>query len=266
MDQPYTLTAVVRDELRFKGKLAIGENAYKSLRTANIVRKYWDLFGAMGGGATMASSPFIASTFFAPQGLLGLLGFATAATPIGWIVAAGVLSGGIWYGVMKTLNGATEDRITVIPKFINTPIDVLAATLFSYMAPIALKMAAADGLISEDERLRIREYFVNDWGLDSRYVDHGLPIVESHLAKYDIAEVAETFAKYKQINPDCNYSRMVNDQIDFLREVMEIDGQIDEREQELLAKISEIFEQKNEGIMDKIVPHFLRLNSENKES
>ena len=41
--------------MRFMAKLAIGENAYAELRNANAVRKYWDLFGAVGGGSYLAT-------------------------------------------------------------------------------------------------------------------------------------------------------------------------------------------------------------------
>ena len=145
VEAPVTLERVVSDELKFKAKLAIGENAYAELRTANAVRKYWDLFGALGGGAGLAKA--------------GFLGLAMASSPLGWIVAATV-SGGAWFAVMRTLSGATEDRVMVIPKFINTPLDVLGSTLFGLMMPLALKVAVADGEVSAKERLCIRNYFV----------------------------------------------------------------------------------------------------------
>ena len=48
---PNDLQRVVGDEMRFKAKLAIGENAYAELRNVNALRKYWDLLGAVGSGA-----------------------------------------------------------------------------------------------------------------------------------------------------------------------------------------------------------------------
>ncbi|MBK6294223.1 MAG: TerB family tellurite resistance protein, partial [Rhodoferax sp.] len=90
--RPNDVEKVVGDEMRFKAKLAIGENAYAELRNANAVRKYWDLFGAVGGGAAIAKSSIVASTFFVPHGVLGLIGLGTAVTPVGWVIAAAAVS------------------------------------------------------------------------------------------------------------------------------------------------------------------------------
>ncbi len=232
---------VISDEMKFKMKLAIGENAYTSLRNANAALKYWDLYGVVGGSAAAAAAPIVATTFFAPTGILGLLGLATAATPIGWVVAAGVLGGGAWYGLMRGLSGATESRVDVIPKFINTPIDVIATTLFGLMVPLALKVAAADGCVSDAERAGIRDYFVKQWGFDLKFVEAGLQLMEPKLSELKISEVAEKLVEYKKSNPDCNYEVMKQDLLAFLQDVMESDGVIDEREELVLDKVRSIF-------------------------
>ncbi len=217
---------VVSDELKFKAKLAIGENAYAELRTANAVRKYWDLLGALGGGAGLAKA--------------GLLGLTMASSPVGWIVAATV-SGGAWFAVMRKLSGATEDRVTVIPKFINTPLDVIGSTLFGLMMPLALKVAAADGQVSDRERQCIRNYFVDQWGFDAQFVEAGVGLIEPTLDQFKISDLANELVAYKKTNPDCNYAVMARDLVAFLKEVMESDGVVDEREELVLKRIEGIF-------------------------
>lgn len=223
---PIALERVVSDELKFKAKLAIGENAYAELRTANAVRKYWDLFGALGGGAGLAKA--------------GFLGLAMASSPLGWIVAATV-SGGAWFAVMRTLSGATEDRVMVIPKFINTPLDVLGSTLFGLMMPLALKLAVADGEVSDKERLCIRNYFVDQWGFDAQFVEASMVLIEPKLDQFKIAELATELVAYKKSNPDCNYAVMSRDLVAFLKDVMASDGVIDEREELVLKRVEGIF-------------------------
>ncbi len=239
--RPKDVERVVGDEMRFKAKLAIGENAYAELRNANAVRKYWDLFGAVGGGAAIAKSSIVATTFFAPHGILGLIGLGTAVTPVGWVIAAAAVSGGVWFGVMHALGGATGSRVTVIPKCINTPLDIIGTKLFDLMMPLALKVAHADGHISDLERQCIKNYFVDQWGYDCTFVEVGIALIEPKLDQFKITGVADELIAYKKSNPDCNYAVMSRDLVNFLREVMESDGLVDEREELVLKRVEGIF-------------------------
>lgn len=238
--RPDDIEKVIGDEMRFKAKLAIGENAYAELRNANAVRKYWDLFGGVDGGAAIAKSSIVASTIFVPHGVLGLIGLGTAVTPVGWVIAAAV-SGGAWFGIMHALGGATGNRVTVIPKCINTPLDIIGTKLFDLMMPLALKVAHADGRISNQERQCIRNYFVNAWGYDHIFVEVGIALIEPRLDQFKITGVADELIAYKKSNPDCNYAVMSKELVDFLREVMESDGVIDEREDLTLKRVKGIF-------------------------
>lgn len=234
--------SVISDPLRFKAKLAIGEDAYKSLRMAKSARKVWDVAGMAGTGAMVAKSSIIAATFFAPSGLLGLIGIGAAATPIGWVALAAVASGGAWIGVTKLFKNVAGGRVTVIPDFINTPMDVLAVGIFDLLAPLALKVALVDGYIHESERDCIKKHFVNDWGYNPAFVDHGLTLIESRISDYSIKEVAEYLAEFQKSNPDCNFNEMSIEILAFLHEVIEADGKLDEREDLAIEKIASIFD------------------------
>ncbi len=243
-DQFTNVNAVISEPLKFKAKLAIGEDAYGTLKVKNKLEEYWDLYGWMGTGAAAAKTTVIATTFFAPTGFFAALGMGAAAvTPVGWVVAAALLSGGAAYGVRRFLNDATDSRVTVIPKFINTPIDVLAINLFDLIAPLALKVAAIDGQITDDERKLIKDYFVNEWGYDPLFLDAGFALIESKLDDFSIKEIAEKLAEFSKASRDCNYSAMSSDLIVFLKGVMEADGKIDEREELAIGKIQDIFEE-----------------------
>ena len=240
-EQPKDVEKVVNDAMRFKAKLAIGEDAYAELRNANALRKYWDLFGAVGSGAAIAKSSIVASTFFAPHGALALIGLGTAVTPVGWVVAAAAASGVTWYGIMHALGGATGSRVTVIPKCINTPLDIIGTKLFDLMMPLALKVAYADGHASDQELQCIRNYFVDQWGYDPKFIDAGMALIEPRLEQFKVTAVADELVAYKKANPDCNYEIMSKDLLNFLKEVMESDGVIDEREELILKRVESIF-------------------------
>jgi hypothetical protein len=233
--------AVVAEPLKFKAKLALGEDTYTSLRSGRKIRELWEVLGAAGGGAAVAGSSAVATTFFAPAGFWGLLGLGTAVTPFGWVIAAAVVSGGAAYGIQKALNGATASRVTVVPKFINTPIDALGVSLFDLMAPLAMKLALMDGTISEEERASIKRYLTDQWGYDPAFVDAGLAHIEGVIDGFTIGDIAARLANFQKGNPDCNYEKMCEDIVAFLGELSEADGIVDERKELALQEVQRVF-------------------------
>jgi len=237
--------SVVTEPLKFKAKLAIGEDAYTSLKLKNAALEAWDTIGVATTAATVAKSSVIASTFFAPSGFLAWLGIGTAVTPIGWVIAASLLTGGAWLGITHHLKNASTSRVTVIPNFINTPIDVLALGLFDLLAPLALKVANIDENIDETERKLINTYFVKEWGYDQRFVNEGLAFIEDKLSDFEINKLTIELAEFKMENPDCNYKAMSQDILEFLKDIMEADGRIDAREEMAIESVQKILKVSN---------------------
>ena len=232
---------VVEDDLRFKARLKIGEDAYTSTRLKKTVFEAWDIAGVAATGAQVASSALVAQKFFAAPGILATIGIGSAAaTPIGWVIAASVLSGGAWFGITRYLKDE-GDKTTVIPHFINTPLDVLGLGLFDLMAPLAVKVAAVDGELHEAETAAIREHFVTRWGYSEEFVDRGLAFVRERIDEYDIKTAAATLAAFARDNPDCRAAAMLDDVVAFLREVMEADGRVDEREDMAIERVRAVF-------------------------
>ncbi|QUJ75537.1 TerB family tellurite resistance protein [Sulfitobacter albidus] len=243
---------VVDDELRFKAKLGIGEDAYTSTRIKKSAFEAWDVAGVAATGAQVASSAFVAQKFFAAPSLLAAIGIGTAATPIGWVIAASVLSGGAWLGITRYLKD-DSGKATVIPDFINTPMDVLGLGLFDLMAPLAMKVAAVDGHVHESELDTIRYYFVRRWGYSSQFVDSGIEFVSQRLDDYDIKTAAATLGAFARENPDCKANVMLADIKSFLREVMEADGRIDEREEMAIERVEKVFSEEMRFSMSRTI-------------
>jgi len=246
-----TVETVIREPLCFKSKLDIGEDTYKSLRLKSSLRDITDVAFPAAIGAGTASLPAVASTFFAPSGFLALLGFGAAVTPIGWVIAAGVLTGGVGYSVSRYSKKFNEELLTVIPKFINTPMDVLAIGLFDLLSPLALKVAEIDGEIHEKERLYIASYFTNEWGYDESFVSEGLSYMESNLAEFDIEKLAQVLASFKKANPDCNYESMSKEIVGFLIKIIEADGMIHEHEEKAIENVEKIFIETKQSVFKK---------------
>jgi len=235
------IETIISEPLNFKAKLAIGEDAYTSLKLKNAAFQAWEVAGVATTAAVVAKSSVVASTFFAPTGFLAAIGIGTAATPVGWVIAAGVVTGGAWVGITRYLKKASSSRVTVIPKFINTPLDVLALGLFDLLAPLALKVTAVDDYIDDAKRKQIQHYFVKEWGYDAGFVAEGINYTESRISEFSTRSLAQTLAEFTRDNRDCNFDMMSREILGFLGNIVAADGIVDQRQQREIAKIAGIF-------------------------
>ena len=233
---------VVEDSTKFKLKLGIGEDAYTSLKMAKTLQSLWDMKGAAGAGAVAAASPAVATTFFASTaGPLSFLGIgAAAATPVGWVMGAAILSGGAYYGAMRMLGNFNSSRVDAIPKFINTPIDLLGATIFDMMAGLSLKVSSLSHEIEDSERSAITEYFAEEWGLSEDYILAALPVIEASINDKRLKEMASSLAEFQLENPDCNPNAMRKDIKAFLEEIAFADGDYNEVEELAIEAVENV--------------------------
>lgn len=246
------LEQVVADPLRFKQQLRIGEDAFALLRAKKQLYTTWETAGAAATGAGIASSSVVAGSFFAPTGLAAWLGLATAATPVGWIVAAAVVAGGGYYGVSRWFSGKTEAFVDTIPKYINTPIDVLGAALVDMLGSLALRVAAIDGRIDPAERNCIIDHFVKDWGFDPTYVARRLDALAPRADETRVKALASDLAQFQIANPDCNAPAMQAELMKFLRDLVASDGVIDEREKFALEAIERVVQEETKLTIAKV--------------
>jgi len=224
------VTQVVAEPLRFKAKLAIGENAYKSLRMINRTREVWDVLGAAGGGAALAKA--------------AALGLGAAATPVGWVAIAALASGGACYGMYRWLGDTKGSRIIEIPKFLNTPLDALGLALFDLIAPLALRLAAVDGGIEPAERQALVQHLVDDWGLDADFVTQAIAQIEPGVMQGSVEEMAAELSAFLHTNPDCNHKAIATDLGQFLRRLLESGGPLSEAEEAALtATVARLLEE-----------------------
>lgn len=235
------IESVVRDPVRFKYKLNVSEDAFESLRLRKYLLDAIDAGNGAVAGFGVAKSSLVASTFFAPSGFLGAIGIGTAATPLGWAIAAGVVGAGLSLVVGRKFVRSGVQTARIVPDFINTPMDVLAVGLFDLIGMLGVKIAVVDGEFDDRERERIRCYFIDEWGFDAAFVDAGLAELESAADDHTIKDVAEQLAEFKKRNPDCNYSTMAAEIVDFLNELSEVDGRVDEREEMAIQRVEAIF-------------------------
>jgi len=239
------IDTIVAEPLNFKSKLAIGEDAYAELKLKNAAIQAWDVAGVATTAAIIAKSSAVASTFFAPTGFLALLGIGAAVTPVGWVIAASVITGGTWMGITRYLKKSSDNRVTVIPKFINTPLDVLALSLFDLLAPLALKVATTEPKIDSAKQTMIHQYFVKEWGYDPEFTREGIKYTLSKLNEFSIDELTQALAEFAGRNRDCNFRTMSQEILGFLRNIGDLEGQVNSPEAIAVDRIEAIFKKAN---------------------
>ncbi|UXH77380.1 TerB family tellurite resistance protein [Roseateles amylovorans] len=219
---------VVAEPLRFKAKLAIGEDAYTSLRMINRTRELWDVLGAAGAGAAVAKTGMAAS-------ILG-----ASATPIGWVALAALASGGACYGLYRLLGNTKGARVIEIPKYLNTPLDTLGLAIFDLIAPLSLRLAAVDGAVDEAERAFLVRHLVDEWGLSPAFVRQAIAAIEPRLGEGSIEAMAREGADFLHLNPDCNHAAIAQDTAVFLRAMLAAGGPITPPEEDALATVTRL--------------------------
>ena len=222
--------------LYFKKELHIGEDAYRSLRIRKILMRF---AGAAGIGSAVAGSGAVATTFFPATGIMAALGLGAAVTPVGVIVLAGVLSGVAWTAIAKRFDDFGTCRVDEIPKFINTPLDLLAVSIFDLLSPMFVKLASVDGDFDELERNTIVNYFVEDWGYDEKFVKVGIGMASESALTF--SEVIGSFVEFIRSNPDCNAKVVSQNVMAFLQEVAEASNGVVDCEQRALIEAGSAF-------------------------
>ena len=239
---------VLTNSLKFKSKLAIGEDTYKSLKIKKNLSGLWGTFGIGSTAATIAKSSWIASAIGVKKGIAATLSFGllgTVSTPLTYVAVAAIGSTAIYFGVMKVVKKYSSDRVTIIPKFINTPLDLLAVSMFDLIAPAAYKMSQIDGNVTEEESELIFEYFVKEWGYSAEYVNKSSELISDQILGKNIEEILSPLIDFIKENPDCNKDEIAADILLILREIAEADGILHENEKSYLDQAYKILSDKN---------------------
>ena len=224
--------------LYFKRELHIGEDAYQWLRMKKTI--------LTAGRLAVAALPPVAATFFPATGIMAALGLGAAATPVGWVVLTAVLSGVAWTVIARKFDDLGTQLVDEIPKFINTPLDLLAVSIFDLLSPMFVKLAYVDGEFDELERKTIIYYFVECWGYNEKFARVGVDISASALT---FSEAISDFIEFIQSHPDCNANIISQNVMAFLQEVAEASNGVVDRERHALLEAESAFAelQKSKG-------------------
>jgi len=216
------VTSVVDDADKFRRKLNIGSDAFKYLTRADNL---YNFTAALSTGAGVASLCYVG--WLTSIGTLGQIGLAIGiiSTPVGWLAAAGAGGTAAVLITRHVLQSFKKDSVTEVPNFINTPLDLLGASICDFMFPILLKIAFADGECAIDEEEHIKSYFIDQWGFNARYVDSQLKFDEDKLRNFEWSGLSSALKEIEK-SGDLKYEAMASEIINAATEVMTCDGHI----------------------------------------
>lgn len=238
---------IIENDIKFKSALGIGDQAFKSLQIRENLSTFGEALGVGTAVAGVANTVTVGSLLgFTTGGIFGTGLLAGAATPgLNVVIAAGVLSAGAYVGFAKYLTKNKSDKILVTPKFINTPLDLLATSLANFFVPIGLKLGLADGHLHELEELRIKNFMVKEWGYSESFITK---LIRSHKDR-DLSQTYKTalegFIDFTTTNPDCDEVEIQSSLIKLLKLIIEADGQIKESEEIQLDFIENYFKSRS---------------------
>ena len=223
---------VIAVPLAFKNKLRIEDKAYAWLGKRERLADFLLAGAGAGAGAGAASSAAVAGTFFAPTGLAAWLGLATAATPVGWVLASAIATGGTVLFLGKILTDKTCVA-EIVPHHINTPLDLLAQSLMELLGALVVRVATVDGEFHPSELRAIGDVLHGEWGYDRAYIAKAVTSLTEQVSHETVPTIAARLQEFLEANPDCNRQAMSADLREFVRELVSVDGMI--RPEEVLA-------------------------------
>ena len=231
------IPAVIDDDFKFKTKLEIGDDHFTYLKSAkNLADFGGSILGGVGAGGVAATA------WYSTLGLGGklLLAF-NIGNPVGWIVGATALGATGVYGLIKAkdkfIKKAEDELVTKVPKFLNTPLDLLGLSIATLMLPVSVKMAQADGNFCHMERTQILKYFTDEWGYNSEFIEKLMQAQESKMESFSYKEYAKTLKAVCKKTSEFKLSQVSDEILNFQREIILMDGEIHPDEVKELATL-----------------------------
>ena len=222
-DSSEELEKIIDNDLKFKQKLNIGDNAYRYLKTAKNLKNFGEVSVTGAGVAAITGAGWYLSL-----GALGKLAIAVgiASTPVGWIAGAGAAGMVGVIGLKKFFNKANAKAIDSIPKFLNTPLDVVALNISQIIFPPAIRMACVDNDFCSAERDVIKSYFVGEWGYNEEFVNGNIDLYSHNISTIDYRLFRETLNKICNTTKELKKDKIVKELLFLLEEVIRADGRV----------------------------------------
>lgn len=214
---------IIDNDLIFKKKLNIGEDAYRYLKAAKNIIDFGEAAGTGTGVAAITGAAWYASL-----GVFGkfalLAGFSS--TPVGWIAGAGTATALGVIGLKKIFRKVKDKSIDNIPKFLNTPLDAVALSVFQVLFPPAMRMACVDSNFCIEEKNTIQTYFEYEWGYNPEFISKNIDSYAQNIKAVDYRAFKEALSRICGSTKEIKNINITKELLSFLEEIIRADGKI----------------------------------------
>ena len=224
---------LVIDPDKFKTKLNIGFKAYSFLSKAENLAEF---SSALASGVT--GSGLAIYSWYSSLGILGKAGLliGVGGPSVGWIAAAGVASASVAWGATWLGKSVKKKLVKEVPNYINTPLDVLGASILDLIGVALVLVAKSDSEFSRSEQKAICEYFQYEWGMNPSIVDAEI----NTLKEMDVDELESQFRATLSLlhdSKDISNKSLTTELLEITSRIALTDGIFDQREQDVISKL-----------------------------
>ncbi len=176
---------VIADAGLFQARLGLGDAALETLRARKNLSTFAEAMGVGTSASAITASATVASLLTPSSVGMAAAGAAVAATPLSWILGAGVLAGSAYVGIAKRLEKRT-DSPQVYLDGVERPLDLIGVALLALMLPISQGFCS-DHVQDAKVQAFLENYYVGEWGYDLGYFRR----VKSMLAPQQVTAATE---------------------------------------------------------------------------
>lgn len=223
---------------RFKIKLGLDERSYKYLSSAKNLKEFVEVAsttgaGALGGLCCGYSSASGIAVLLSHWGLMSL----SVAGPVA--IGAGIAFAGICV-IKYCFYRADKMTMDHIPKFINTPLDILGASLADVLIYPAVKIAICDGHFSKEEYDFIVNSLYDEWGISKEYCVKVVKAALDSIYEYSYQATFDLISGVCGQNKELNRTKIFTDVCRLVEGLVYADGEFSMDEHAELIEMRKI--------------------------
>jgi hypothetical protein len=212
------------------------------IKSGKLIERIKKLVAAIGGGAAGAGAG--TAVFFANAGAMTkfLIFIGLSSIPITYPLVGLAIGASAGYVISKKLDDAEEGVVKKIPKYINSPLDLIASSWIDLLSTILVKILTVDkNYLTENEREFLVSLFEEKYGYCRKFLESYFRVRElsiEEIRRLDYTFISQTLKDLSRREKGIRVDEVILTIISEVKAAIELDGQITDRELEEFQRLS----------------------------